>query len=131
MKIRKTLAGLGIGVLLAGGATALTAQPAAAQSYINVKNSVNSDHYIRVYRDFSPDKDVNYLSAGEHAVLYNGDDSVRIKVYLADGINSFQYYYGGTWHACHTGGQDITNPTDNYYDVTIRTFRSLNCEGRN
>ena len=106
--------------------------PAQAQSYINVKNSVNSDHYIRVYRDFTPDKDVKYLSPGESWVLYNGDGSVRIKIYQEDSIDSYQYYYGGTWHACHDwASNDIANPTDSYYDVTIRTFYSGDCDGRN
>lgn len=32
---------------------------------------------------------------------------------------------------CHEWiGNDISNPTDDYYDVTIRTFYSANCDGR-
>jgi len=105
-----------------------------ASSYINLKNSVNSDHYIKMFRVRSDGSvyDTQILLHGENAVKYNGDGSVRIKVYLADSIDSYQYNYGGTWKSCHDWiGNDISNPTDDYYDVTIRTFYSADCDGRN
>lgn len=111
--------------------TGLT-EPAHALTWIRVKNSVNSDYLVRVYRDFTPDQEVFYLGQGEAAVLYNGDGSVRIKIYLSQSIDSYQYYYGNEWRSCHEwAGNDISNPTNDYYDVTIRTFYSGNCDGRN
>jgi len=130
--IRKKLAALGAASVLGVTGATVAAPAQAAEPYINVKNSVNSDHYIRVYRDFDPDREVHYLSPGENWVLYNGDDRVRIKIYQEDSIDSYQYYYGGTWHACHDwASNDITNPTNDYYNVTIRTFYSGDCDGRN
>src|SRR5215217_1868715 len=125
---------LALGIISVPSITGTATPAQAASSYINVKNSVNSDHYIKVFRVRSDGSvyDTQILLHGENAVKYNGDGSVRIKVYLSDSIDSYQYYYGGSWHSCHEWiGNDISNPTDDYYDVTIRTFYSADCDGRN
>jgi len=131
MLIIKRLGGIVASLALALASLLFVAQPASATTYITVKNSVNSDAIIWVYST-TRTNNAN-LSRGESFKIYNGDGGVRVAVApYDDAVESYQYYYGGSWHACHEGSAPSdANPTNSYSEVTVRNFHSYDCDGRN
>ena len=130
MSFIKRLGGIVASLGLAAATLTLTAEPAAATTWIDIKNSVNSDNWVQAYsitRTYSKN-----LGPGDHYTVYNGDGGARINIAFDNDTESYQYYYGGSWHACHEGSAPSdANPTNSYSEVTVRNFHSYDCDGRN